>query len=100
MNSETWLVEHHGSTYVAQQVAPGVLAEAALAVLEHVPGRGLAGASPLEQQRIARTLAGVHAAVDRRRGPGTSGFFDRLGPESPGVGEHPWLAPAIMTVRA
>lgn len=78
MNSETWLVKHQGSTYVAKRVPPSAvadlvtggeiatalaqagfvtgppvptcdgrlaLADHALAVLKHVPGRELEGES-------------------------------------------------------
>ncbi|MBA8803667.1 homoserine kinase type II [Nocardioides ginsengisegetis] len=134
MNSETWLVDHEGSTYVAKAVAPGwaaalaagcdvatmlaaagfvtgrpvptragdlVLVEPALALLEHVPGRELDGATDDEQRWIAGTLAGVHAAGGPRIGPGAATFAPEwVSPDAPGVEGHPWLAAAIETVRA
>ena len=134
MNSETWLVEHQGSTYVAKSVPPTAvadlisgcevataladagfvtgrpvptrdgriaLAEPALALLEHVPGRELEGETDEEQRWIARTLAGVHAASSPARGPSTAAFAeDWLSPELPGVDAHPWLTAAIEAVRA
>lgn len=134
MNSETWLVEHRGRTYVAKHVAPtGVdallagsevataLAEAgfvtgrpvptrdghlvapgaALALLEHVPGRELAGESDVEQVWMASVLAGVHAAGGPAPGPDTSDFaVDWLSPDAPGVADHPWLVAVVEAVRA
>jgi homoserine kinase type II len=134
MNSETWLVEHQGSTYVAKRVPPTEIAElvagcevaAALAdagfvtgrpvpttdgrlvltkhgvaLLEHVPGRGLEGETDEEQRWIASTLAGVHAAGSPATGPSTAAFMSEwLSPQVPGVEAHRWLAPAIEAVRA
>jgi len=136
MNSETWLVTHEGSTYVAKQVSStavadlaagceiaAMLAEAgfttgrpvptsdgrilvadhALALLEHVPGRELAGETDEEQRWIARTLAGVHSAArpDVGHGLAMATFAaDWLSPRLQGVEAHPWLAPAIEAVRA
>lgn len=133
MNSETWLVEHEGSTYVAKAVSPAaaadlvaggevatVLAEAgfvtghpvptsdgrmlmtepALALLRHVPGRGLDGETDEEQDWIASTLAGVHSATHPTLGPSTATFaLDWLSPQMPGVEAHPWLMAAIEAVR-
>jgi Ser/Thr protein kinase RdoA (MazF antagonist) len=133
MNSETWLVEHQGATYVAKQVPPGgvdalvagsevasslaaagfatgrpvptldgrlVLPGAALALLEHVPGRELAGRSDEEQVWMAGVLAGVHAAGGPAPGSRTSSFAaDWLAPDAPGVADHPWLVTAIEAVR-
>jgi homoserine kinase type II len=134
MNSETWLVEHRGDTYVAKHVRTGAvdalvagsevattLAEAgfvtgrpvptrdghlvapgaALALLEHVPGRELDGGPDEEQVWMAGVLAGVHAAGGPGPGPHTSGFaVDWLAPDAPGVADHPWLVAAIEAVRA
>lgn len=134
MNSETWLVEHHGSTYVAKRVPPWavgdlvagseiaaalaragfatgppvptrdgrlVLAEHALALLTHVPGRELDGESDEEQGWIAETLAGVHTAGMPVLGPRTATFqADWLSPQLPGVDAHAWLCRAIEVVRA
>jgi len=133
MNSETWLVDHQGSTYVAKSVAPTaaaaliagcevatelaeagfvtgrpvptvagelVLADPALALLEHLPGRALDGGTDDEQRWIAGTLAGVHTASSPATGPSTATFArDWASPELPGVGAHPWLVAAIETVR-
>ncbi len=134
MNSETWLVEHQGSTYVAKSVSPDaiadliaggevatalaeagfltgrpvptrdgtiVLAEPALALLEHVAGRELEGETDEEQTWIASTLAGVHAASNPDIGPSVSTFArDWLSPQMPGVRrDHPWLTAAIEAVR-
>ena len=134
MNSETWLVEHQGSTYVAKSVsskaaadlAAGgkvatalaeagfvtgppvptrdgqmVLSDPALALLEHVPGRELDGETDEEQEWIATTLAGVHAASNPASGPSTATFaLDWLTPQMPGVEAHPWLMAAIEAVVA
>lgn len=133
MNSETWLVEHQGSTYVAKSVSPTavadlvaggevattlaeagfvtghpvptrdgrlVLAEPALALLEHVPGRELDGETDEEQEWIASTLAGVHSAGAPAIGPRTATFAaDWLSGQMPGVETHPWLMAAIESVR-
>lgn len=133
MNSDTWLVEHQGSTYVAKHVPPTgvadlvagcdvatalaeagfvtghpvpsrdgriVLAEHGLAVLEHVPGRELAGETDEEQEWIAGVLAGVHAASHPGTGPHTATFAsDWISPQMPGVEAHPWLVAAIEAVR-
>lgn len=133
MNSETWLVHHQGSTYVAKAVSSTavddltagaevaaalaeaglvtgrpipthdgriVLKEPALALLEHVPGRELDGESDEEQEWIADTLAGVHAAGGPAPGPSTAAFAqDWLSPGLPGVEAHPWLTAAIASVR-
>jgi homoserine kinase type II len=83
MNSETWLVEHQGSTYVAKRVPRTELYE-------------LVGGC-----EIASALAGVHAAGRPARGPSTATFAaDWLSPQLTGVEAHPWLAPAIEAVRA
>lgn len=134
INSETWLVEHRGSTYVAKRVAPAavaelvagcevaaslaeagfvtgapvpttdgrlVLTEHAVALLEHVPGRELAGETDEEQRWIAATLAGVHLAGGPASRPGTADFMtDWLAPDLPGVEAHPWLLRAVAAVRA
>ncbi len=134
MNSETWMVEHHGSAYVAKRVpltataelvagceiasaladagfATGrpvpttdgrlVLADHALALLEHVPGRELEGETDEEQRWIATTLAGVHVAGSPASGPSTAAFAaDWLSPPGRAVEAHPWLTPAITAVRA
>lgn len=140
MNSDTWLVEHQGSTYVAKRVPSAgvadlvagceiattlaragfvtgppvptsdgrpVLVEHALALLEHVPGRELAGETDEEQHWIARTLAGVHLAGDpsiassTASEPGTAGFMeDWLSPRQPCVDAHPWLTGVLEVVRA
>ncbi len=134
MNSETWVVQHQGATYVAKRVpqneidglAAGcevasalaargfvtgrpvpttdgrlVVTEHALALLEHVPGRGLDGETDEEQRWIAATLAGVHAAGSPAIGPSTATFAaDWLSPQLPGVDAHRWLAPAIKAVHA
>lgn len=134
MNSETWVVEHQGSTYVAKrlplteidelvagcEVASAladagfvtgrpvpttdgrlVVAEHALALLEHVPGRELEGETDEEQHWMASTLAGVHAAGSPASGPSTATFAaDWLSPQLQGVEAHCWLAPAIEAVRA
>jgi homoserine kinase type II len=132
MNSQTWLVEHEGSTYVAKRVRPAILpqleagcdvaagladagfatgrpvptrdgalvaAEAALALLEHVPGRELDGESDEEQRWIAETLAAVHVTAAAPCHPAT-GFYDWLSPDAPGVDAQPWLTSAIGAVRA
>jgi Ser/Thr protein kinase RdoA (MazF antagonist) len=71
-----------------------------LALLEHVPGRELDGDSTEEQQWIARTLAGIHAAGGPAAGSGTSTFAtDWLSLDQPGVADHPWLVDAIRDVR-
>ncbi|MGH3332845.1 MAG: phosphotransferase enzyme family protein [Nocardioidaceae bacterium] len=134
MNSETWLVKHQGSTYVAKRVPPSavadlvaggeiatalaqagfvtgppvptcdgklVLAEHALAVLKHVPGRELEGESDEERAWIAHTLAGIHIAGMPDVGPSTATFqADWLSPQRPGVDAHAWLSRAIEVVRA
>jgi homoserine kinase type II len=133
INSETWLVEHRGSRYVAKRVAPAavadlvagcevaaalaeagfvtgppvpasdgrlVLTEHGLAVLEHVPGRELAGETDEEQRWMADTLAGIHLAGGSTSGPGIAGFMaDWLAPDLPGVAAHPWLLRAVEAVR-
>ncbi|WP_230689710.1 phosphotransferase enzyme family protein [Catellatospora paridis] len=133
INSETWLVEHKGSTFVAKSVSSTavadlvagaeaatalaeagfvtgppvptrdgriVLAEHGLALLKHVPGRELDGETDEEQEWIASTLAGVHAAGNPAMGPSTATFaLDRLSPQMPGVEAHPWLVAAIKAVR-
>ena len=134
MNSETFLVQHEGSTYVAKRVAPEALdelvrgCEAALllaergfvtgrpsptvegelvvitatgpvALLEHVPGRELEGGTAEEQDRIARTLAGVHVAGGPARSRATASFFAWLSPDIPGVAATPWLRQAVHVVR-
>ncbi len=134
MNSETWVVDHGGTTYVSKRVAKDdvdefvtgcevastladrgfvtgrpvptndgrlVVTEHALALLEHVPGRELEGATDEEQHWIAATLAGVHLAGNPERGPSTATFAaDWLSPHLAGVEAQPWLAPAIEAVRA
>ena len=133
MNSETWLVEHQGSKYVAKRVlaeALGeltrgceissmladqglvtgsplpttagelVVADAALTLLEYVPGRELDGEADHEQRRIAETLARVHTLGGPSVGSGAATFFDWLTPTGPGVEAQPWLTPAIKDVRA
>ncbi|MBC2933602.1 phosphotransferase enzyme family protein [Nocardioides sp. zg-1228] len=134
MNSETWLVEHEGSTYVAKAVSRAAAADLAtggevattlarsgfvtghpvptrdgrmiltdppLALLRHVPGRELDGEADEEQEWIASTLAGVHAASDPAPGPSPAAFAtDWLDPRMPGVTAHPWLVAAIEAVRA
>lgn len=134
MNSETWLVEHQGATYVAKHVPPGgvdalvagsevastlaeagvvtgrpvptrdghlVLPGAALALLEHVPGRELVGESGEEQVWMADVLAGVHGAGGPAPGPPTSTFaVDWLSTDAPGVADHPWLVAAVEALRA
>lgn len=134
MNSETWLVEHQGATYVAKHVPSGgvdalvagsevastlaeagvvtgrpvptrdghlVLPGAALALLEHVPGRELVGESDEEQVWMADVLAGVHGAGGPAPGPPTSTFaVDWLSTDAPGVADHPWLVAAVEAVRA
>ena len=134
MNSETWVVEHQGSTYVAKRVPraeidelvagceiASALADAgfvtgrpvpttdgrlvptehAVALLELVPGRELAGESDEEQHWMASTLAGVHAAGSPDRGPSTATFATEwLSARQQGLEAHPWLAPAIDAVRA
>ena len=133
MNSETWLVEHEESSYVAKAVSQAaaadlvagaevattlaragfvtghpiptldgriVLTEPPLALLQHVPGRELEGETDQEQQWIARTLAGVHAAAHPARGPSTATFgVEWLSPQMPGVEAHQWLVTAIEEVR-
>ncbi|HYG95448.1 MAG TPA: phosphotransferase [Nocardioides sp.] len=133
MNSETWMVEHRGSFFVAKLVASmelaeleagcgvaSMLAEAglatgrpiptlagrtvltqpALALLEHVPGRSLHGETDEEQEWMADTLAGVHAAGRPAIGPSVATFgLDWLSPELPGVASHRWLLAAIQAVR-
>jgi len=133
MNSDTWLVEHEGSSYVAKHVPPSaldalvvggdvaatlaeagfvtgrpvpcrdgrlVVTEHGLALLEHVPGRELAGETDQEQAWIARTLAGVHAAGGPALGPPTATFaLDWLSTQLPGVDDHPWLVDVIEAVR-
>ncbi|MEO7058509.1 MAG: phosphotransferase [Lapillicoccus sp.] len=133
MNSTTWLVEHHGSTYVAKHVprtavadliaggeiaaalaeagfATGppvpttdgrlVLAEYALALLTHVPGRELGGESDEEQRWNAETLAGVHIAGGPDLGPSTVTFqTEWLSRDLPGVDAHAWLGRVIEAVR-
>jgi homoserine kinase type II len=77
-----------------------VAAEAAVALLEYVPGRELEGRTDEEQVWIASTLAGVHAASKPVLGPSMASFAsDWLAPHSPGIQEVPWLASAIQTVR-
>lgn len=134
MNSETWLVEHQGSAYVAKRVPPtatadlvagceiaAALAEAGfatgppvrtsdgrlmltehgLALLERVSGRELTGESAEEQQWIAGTLGGVHAAGGPASGPSPASFMTEwLTPDLPGVADHPWLVRAVEAVRA
>ncbi|SFB13940.1 homoserine kinase type II [Nocardioides alpinus] len=133
MNSETWLVEHQGSTYVAKAVAGAAVAAlragtevatllaaaglvtgrpvptregdlvptgVGLALLEHVPGRGLEGDTDEEQRWIAHTLADVHTAGDPSPGPSAATFApDWLDLEMPGVRAHPWLTRAITAAR-
>lgn len=133
MNSDTWLVEHEGSTFVAKAVSPEaaaalvaggevattlaeagfvtgppvptrdgrmVLTDPALALLTHVPGRELDGETDEEQDWIASTLSGVHAASTPTIGPSTATFaLDWLSPQMPGVADHPWLMAAIEAVR-
>ncbi|WP_156411592.1 phosphotransferase enzyme family protein [Nocardioides sp. Soil805] len=137
MNSDTWLVEHDGTAYVAKHVPAtalddlvagcevaasladaGVvtgrpvptrdgriaLADQALVLLEHVPGRELDGETDDEQRRIAATLAAVHRAGDPSSEQ--SDHSDRhfmaewLDPGLPEVTRHPWLAEAVDAVRA
>ncbi|MFC7406880.1 phosphotransferase enzyme family protein [Georgenia alba] len=74
--------------------------ETATALLEHVPGRELAGATEWEQREIAHTLGRVHRVGGPTVGRGTSGFFTWLTPQAPGVGDRPWLARAVRAVRA
>jgi len=133
MNSQTWLVRHQGSKYVAKRVPQTALAglargcqiasqlaevgfvtgrpvptldgefvvrEAGVALLEHVPGRELDGASDDEQRWIAGMLGGVHAVSDPVSAESTATFFTWLTPEAPGVEAHPWLATAISAARA
>lgn len=78
-----------------------VLAEHALALLKHVPGRELDGESDEEQHWIAETLAGVHTAGMPALGSRTATFqADWLSPQLPGVDAHAWLCRAIEVVRA
>lgn len=76
-------------------VAPGER----LALLVHVPGRELEGATRGEQRWIGHTLAAVHAA-ETLVSTTTDRFFEWLSPTAPGVGAHPWLPPAIEEARA
>lgn len=132
MNSETWVVRHPGSAFVAKRVRPAdiaglvagceiawaladaglvtgrpvpttdgrlVLIEHTLALLEHVPGRGLEGKTDEEQAWIARTLAGVHAAGIPA--PSNATFAAHwLEAERPGIEPHGWLNTATAAVRA
>lgn len=78
-----------------------VLPGAALALLEHVPGRELAGESDEEQVWMAHLLAGVHRAGGPAPGPPTATFAtDWLSADAPGVTDHPWLVDAVQAVRA
>ena len=78
-----------------------VLADAGLALLEHVAGRELDGESDEEQQWMADVLARVHTAAAPGPGPATASFAeDWLAPGAPGVASHPWLVAAIEAVRA
>src|SRR4051812_15319708 len=52
-----------------------VVPDPAMALLEHVPGRELDGASADEQRWMADTLAAVHAAGETTTGLATAGFF-------------------------
>lgn len=138
MNSDTWLVEHDGTAYVAKHVPAtavadlvagcevaaaladaGVvtgrpvptrdgriaLADRAMVLLEHVPGRELDGETDDEQRWIAATLAAVHLAGDPSSEQGNQGnsrhfMAEWLDPGLPEVTEHPWLAEAVDAVRA
>lgn len=78
-----------------------VLTDHALALLEYVPGRELAGETDEEQRWIAGTLAGVHLAGSPASGPRAATFMaDWLAPELPGVEAHPWLVHVVEAVRA
>lgn len=78
-----------------------VLPGAALALLEHVPGRELEGESDEEQAWMAHVLARVHGAGGPAPGPATSTFAtDWLAADAPGVADHPWLEAAVEAVRA
>jgi homoserine kinase type II len=78
-----------------------VVTEHALALLEHVPGRELQGDMDEEQRWIATMLAGVHTVGEPVLGRRTAGFAaEWLTPQLAGVDAHPWLAPAILAVRA
>src|SRR4051794_3743414 len=76
-----------------------VVADPAMALLEHVPGRELDGASADEQRWMADTLATVHALGGTATGPAAARFFGWLAPDAPGVQAHPWLPPAIDAIR-
>ena len=77
-----------------------VLAQHALALLEHVPGRELEGGTDEEQEWIAGTLAGVHIAGEPAKGPSTASFaLDWLSSRMPGADAHPWLEAAVEAVR-
>ena len=76
------------------------LARPALALLEYVEGEPLVGAPDVDQVRMARTLAGIHATGGPGPGGGTGRFFDWLSPLAEGVSVHGWLGPAIEQVRA
>jgi homoserine kinase type II len=77
-----------------------VLAEHALTLLEHVPGRELGGETDEDQRWIASTLAGVHYAGGPVIGPGVASFHaEWLSPQRPGVEAHPWLLRAIEAVH-
>ncbi|RYU10979.1 phosphotransferase enzyme family protein [Nocardioides iriomotensis] len=78
-----------------------VLDDHGLALLLHVPGRELTGATDEEQRRIARTLATAHLAGAPAPGPSSATFqAEWLTPARAGVAEHPWLVAAIDAVRA
>lgn len=76
-----------------------VVTEHALALLEHVPGRELDGETDDEQRWMATTLAGVHAAGEPTRGPGTADFMAAW-LDGPAVAGVPWLPAAVGAVRA
>lgn len=108
INSETWLVEHQGSTYVAKRVSPTAIADliagcevaAALAQAGFVTGPPV----PTSDGRLVLTehaLALLEYAPGRGNGPTVATFMaDWLAPELPGVEAHPWLLQVVAAVRA
>ena len=78
-----------------------VVTEHALALLEYVPGRELAGETGADQRCMGGTLAGIHLAGGPAPGPGVATFMTEwLAPELPGLQAHPWLVGAVKAVRA
>lgn len=74
------------------------VADGALALLRHVPGRELYGESAIEQQLIGTTLARVHLAGAPT--PGTGPFMSEwLSPADDVLAVATWLPTALAEVR-